>query len=265
MFECPRCLYSCKLKTDIKRHLSRKNKCEPVLSNIDRNKCLSMIDDKECISGDFVKDKIREQYKKIQDQNNELEILKKENKELKKSSESIVNSHVISGDNNTVKDSHNTINNNIHIHVNSFEKTDYTVIKDKIHTCIKNGKVDESKLIKLLHFNKDAPQNHNIKIENKRENKIKVFNGNEFEDSEYTGKQGLYNFSQDTLERTGDQDFIEEGSKTFTAIESTKDDNTILNRTQKSQKVGKIETVIYNGSKKPKHLQDLSNTVSHHL
>jgi hypothetical protein len=242
MFECPRCLYSCKLKTDIKRHLSRKNECDPVLSNIDRNKCILMIDSKEHISGDFVKDKIREQYKTIQEQTNELEKLKKENEKLRNYKGPISGSGNLIGDNNT-----NCNNTNIHIHVNSFEKTDYTVLKDKIHTCIKNGKVDEAKLIKLLHFNKDAPQNHNIKIENKRENRIKVYNGIKFEESEYNGKEGIFKFSQDTLKKTGDQEFVENDDKAFDAIEKTKDENYTLNRNEKAQNVGKISTVLYNG------------------
>jgi hypothetical protein len=120
--------------------------------------------------------------------------------------------------------------------VHSFEKTDYSVLKDKIHTCIKDGKVDEAKLIKLLHFNKDAPQNHNVMIENKRDKTIKVFNGEEFEDSGYSGKEGIWKFSEKTI------------GETEKAIGEEIDEQEPT-RDEKTYKINQIEKELYNNRK----------------
>jgi hypothetical protein len=227
----------------MRKHLKRKKICESVLSSLSQEECLNILETGEVLTLEFLKKQLTEKDKQLTEKDDQIKKLQK----------LLINKDSISqtGD-------HNTANNNcnyIHIHVNSYEKTDYTVLKDKIHTCIKNGKVDEAKLIKLLHFNKDAPQNHNIKIENKRENRIKFFNGTEFEESEYNGKEGIFKFSQDTLNKTGDQEYIEEGDKTFNAIENTKDENMNLDRNEKAQKIGKVTTVIYNGNKLKKKSQ----------
>ena len=88
----------------------------------------------------------------------------------------------------------NNFNTNIHIHVNSYYKTNYSILKDEIHTCIKNGKVDEAKLVKLLHFNKDHPKNHNIRVANKRENRTQLYNGDKFDESYYKRKEGIWKY-----------------------------------------------------------------------
>jgi hypothetical protein len=232
-YECLRCGFTHYQKNNVRQHIKRKKDCEVVLLNITKEECLRNIENAD---KDLTIDLMKEEIKKLRKQ-----VI--HNKEC----------FTTSGDNNTVNNHSN--NNYINITVNSFEKTDYTILKDKIHTCIKNGKVDEAKLIKLLHFNKDAPQNHNIKIENKRENRIKVFNGTDFEDSEYNGKEGIFKFSQDTLNKTGDQEFVENDDKAFDAIEKTKDENYTLNRSEKAQNVGKVSTVIYNGNKLKKKSQ----------
>jgi hypothetical protein len=235
--KCLRCGYEPNKLSHLKDHLKRKKKCEPSNMDIDTEDCLDLLnqkDDGKVIDILFIQLKKKDdKLKKLQEQVNKLSTNQSGND----------NRNVECRDNNTIDQSVN-----IHISVNSFEKTDYSVLKDKIHTCIKNGKVDEAKLIKLLHFNKDAPQNHNIKIENKRENRIKVYNGKKFEESDYIGKEGIFQFSQDTLKKTGDQEFFENDDKAFDAIEKTKDENYTLNRNEKSKNVGKISTVIYNGT-----------------
>jgi hypothetical protein len=226
-YKCLRCGYTSIYKKDVKKHLNKKKTCKIELLDIDIDKCIKMLDESE-------KDIIKAMEEQI--------------RQLRKQVVTPKDCTTFNGDKNINNSYNNNIyNTNIHINVNSFEKTDYTVLKDKIHTCIKNGKVDEAKLIKLLHFNKDAPQNHNIKIENKRENRIKVYNGIKFEESEYNGKEGIFKFSQDTLKKTGNQEFVENDDKAFDAIEKTKDENYTLNRNEKSQNVGKISTVLYNG------------------
>ena len=176
MYKCLRCGYSSLYKNDIKKHLQKKIQCKPILSNISREDCSKILNSKDTFMIDIFM--------------NEIKTLKEKN--MTNNGINITNN----GNHNN-----NTINNNIHITINAFENTDYTVIKDEIHKCIKNGKLDETKFIKLLHFNKKHPQNHNVKIENKRENRVLTYNGEKFE--EYGDRQdGVLDFIEETLEKT---------------------------------------------------------------
>ena len=242
VFECPRCGKTDEYKNNMRKHLKRKKICESILSNLTQEECLNALETGEVITLVFLKKQLSikdvqlkekdDQIKKLQDQ---LSILMKK--------ETVTQSF---------KGDHNTANNNcnntyIQLTVNSYEKTDYTVLKDEIHTCIKDGKIDEAKLIKLLHFNKDHPENQNIKIVNKRENRIKVYNGTEFEDSDYVGKDGIFKFGQDTLKKTEEHQILDD-EKYFANIEDP-DINPLTIR-EKKERVNKVETVIYNGNKK---------------
>jgi hypothetical protein len=210
--------------------MKRKKPCKPLLSKMSQGECLNALETGEVLSLDFMKKSLIEKHK-------EIEILKKENIELKNSKGSIENSQQeMSGSHNS-----NNFNTNIHIHVNSYDKTDYSILKDKIHTCIKNGKVDEAKLIKLLHFNKDHPENHNIRVANKRENRIQLYNGDKFEESNYKGKEGIWKLGQDTLMKTEEKQILDDESY----FEDT-DSNVTLE--EKRERTKKLETIVHNGN-----------------
>lgn len=231
-YKCYRCGYSSMYKKDIKKHLNRKKICNPEIMNISTKECLEMMENED-------KEMVRILMNMLKQKNDEIKTL---TSKMTTTSISGITGNVLNGDHNDVNNSYNTTNNNIHIHINSYDKTDYTVLKDKLHTCIKDGKVDEAKLIELLHFNKDAPQNHNVKITNKRENRIRLYDGNEFKDSEYTGKEGIWEFSQDTLKKTKDHDIAED---VFVEFNNTLCDNDNIQRKEKSKKVAKASKVIY--------------------
>jgi DNA-binding protein YbaB len=222
-YKCLRCGYKDNQICNIKRHINRKKTCEPIFSECSTEECLLFL--------------------KTSDKNYGVDILMKEIEKLKKTIS------VYSGDKcNIVKGDINGNNNNniynIEIKVNSFEKTDYNVLKDNIHTCVKDGKVDEAKLIKLLHFNKDHPENHNIKVVNKRENRIQVFNGENFEESEYQGKEGLWKLGQDTLKKTEEQQLLDEEYLT-NSIDDIDLNHVTLK--EKRDRTSKIQTTLYNG------------------
>jgi hypothetical protein len=163
---------------------------------------------------------------------------------IKMRNEIIIDKSVnVHGDHNTTNNNSN--NTHIHIHINSYEKTDYNVLKDKIHTCIKDGKVDESKLIKLLHFNKDAPQNHNLKIISKRDNRIQVFNGTDFEESCYQGKEGIWKLGQDTLKKTEETQVLDE-ENLFNSIDDPDLNPVQLN--EKRERTNTLRNVLFKGS-----------------
>jgi hypothetical protein len=218
---CKRCGYSHKKKDNMFKHFNRKNVCKPNICDISIEECIKVLEDKKVLS--------------------EVDNLKEENKLLKLSLKTIQDqmSELIK----RVGNNNNNTNNNITINVNSFDKTDYTVLKDKIHTCIKDGKVDESKLIKMLHFNKDAPQNHNVKISSKRENRIQLYNGENFEESNYKGKKGVWTFGQDALKNTEKNGLVDD--EELLSIEDP--DTNVIPLEEKRERTNKIETVLHNG------------------
>lgn len=231
--ECPRCGYRSN-KTDLRRHLKRKKLCKESITSMDREECLKLIENNQLIpyielrKNSLKKDKI-------------IEDLEKRLKQALKMV-GVDNSINLTGDNNT-----NCNNTNINIiNINTYENTNYEVLKDNIEKCIVDGRVDKVKLIKYLHFNKDYPENHNVKIENRRENRIMTFNGKKFEEHG-SGLNDIWDFVGETLDNT---------NKTLTK-DNEVDDNTLVsiqnssaehdNGLNKKQTVKKLGQVLYNG------------------
>ena len=76
---------------------------------------------------------------------------------------------MINGNNNTI----NNITNNIIINNYGSERTDYITFDDIINIFTMSGNYIISKYIELKHFNKDFPENHNIKYEKNNDCYIK--------------------------------------------------------------------------------------------
>jgi hypothetical protein len=69
----------------------------------------------------------------------------------------------------------------INIHVNDYEKTNYSVISEEEWVkCVKNGQIDTVKLLETVHFNNSYPENHNIKIENANSKRVIVLKNSKF-------------------------------------------------------------------------------------
>ena len=74
------------------------------------------------------------------------------------------------------KNIQNNNNLNLTIKLNSFDKTDYSHIKDEDYLeFIRRGNMGLPDLIKKLHFNPEKPENHNIFISNIKSDYIKVY------------------------------------------------------------------------------------------
>jgi len=72
-------------------------------------------------------------------------------------------------------------NNNIQITLNAYDKTDKSYITNKdILACIKKGNMGIPHMIKLIHCNKDKPENHNVCLNNIKSNYISVYNGDKW-------------------------------------------------------------------------------------
>jgi hypothetical protein len=80
----------------------------------------------------------------------------------------------------TTNITNNTNTNNI-IQLNNYGKEDISHITDLMKTNLLKGPYNMiPKLIEQIHFNNDKPENQNIILPNKKENKIKIFSGNKW-------------------------------------------------------------------------------------
>lgn len=98
--------------------------------------------------------------------------LKEEKEEFKKQIEMLLTK---------VGNTTNHINNTQNIQLNSYGKEDISHITDKMKTellKIPYGMIP--KMIEAVHFNDNKPENKNIALTNKKDNKIKVYTGNKW-------------------------------------------------------------------------------------
>jgi hypothetical protein len=103
---------------------------------------------------------------------NKIKKLEREKKKLEKKIEKMLDKTCTINNNTTNNNSNNTI-----IVVNNYgkENTDY-LTADKIAKLLNRPYDSIQDLIKMLHFNADHPENHNIKITNKKEPFALVWN-----------------------------------------------------------------------------------------
>jgi hypothetical protein len=199
----------------------RKKICDSKIADISQEECLKVVESSDYEYG--------------------MQLLKKEIAKLK---ETIT---INNGNNNTnIIGDHikSNIDNSVHIdiHINSYKDTNYDVLKDNVASCIKNGKVDEVELLKLLHFNEKFPENHNVKIDNKRANRIMAYNGDKFEEK-HSGSEGVFDFLEGSMKNIGKQDFVDD--EQFVAINNASVENE--EPKQKTKKIHEISKILYNG------------------
>ena len=103
-------------------------------------------------------------FKTTQGKNKHIKLCHKEDK---KRSEVTSNTKIIN--NNITNNITNIINNNITIVLNDFGNEDISYIKDDklfLDKCMKQLSSGISTLIEKIYFDKENPQNHNIKMKN---------------------------------------------------------------------------------------------------
>ena len=102
------------------------------------------------------------------------------------------NNNTTNNNNNTTNNNttnNNNINNNTinnihqHIHINAFGSENYDYLlgeNEKLKKIIENKDAFMQKMIKLVHFNEDHPENHNIMMTNLQSKYVMVHNGSKF-------------------------------------------------------------------------------------
>jgi len=166
---CKKCFSN---KANTQRHITTYCVSKQELDN-NKNK---LIDEKNKLLED--KNKILDQDKnKIQ--NNEIKI---QNEELKKMLEKILEQQMpgnITQNNQVINN--NTINNNLIVNINSYGKEDLSHITIDDYKKYLNGFFPGFiKFIQKIHFDKDAPGNHNICITNIKSKYMYVYEDNDW-------------------------------------------------------------------------------------
>ena len=205
---CERCTIEFRDKRLLIKHLKRKNPCIAIENDIEGDKlidklnkkigiecvkCIKIYKNEECIRKHKCKG-IEENNTVLEKMNERLDRLEEENKKLK---DKLSNSSIKNITNNT--DNSNNINTNITIVLpNSFgkENLDY-LLKNPEKEVIKllRGCCPESivNIFKEVHKNPKHPENHNIRVENKKEGIISIFENDKWQDHTKTnGLQKIY-------------------------------------------------------------------------
>jgi hypothetical protein len=181
-YTCNICNYTTKYKKDFIRHLNRKNKCDEedlVYNYKDYNsteyKYICDHCNKEFTRKDSLKrhlknrckfkKAIKETKEDIKDKLEDMLVEMSEMKKLIKNQKQIVNE--------------TKINNNIMVNNFGSENIDY-ITEKVLNNIMSYPKSSIPKLIKQIHFNPNHPENHNIRIKNKKLKYAEVKENNEW-------------------------------------------------------------------------------------
>ena len=127
--------------------------------------------------------KIKKQVENENDKDKKIEELIKNQEQMKEQMKEMVEKLLINSGNTTNNNnhnSHNTINNTIHINNYGNENTDY-LKSDYLNNLLQGAFTAIPKLIENIHFNPQHPENHNIKITNKKEPYVKIRKNDKWE------------------------------------------------------------------------------------
>ena len=222
IYNCVRCGYETKHKGHFKNHLNRKNICISILENISINdikiyynldldkkpknnpvepiniQSKPILTQNKDFSCNYCNKIFKRQWhlsrhlntckiKKINldKQKEEIDILKKQQKQLEETVEKLLIECSNNTNNNTIYSNNTNSNNTIHntININNYGEEDTKYITKQFIVNLLANKPFKAipEMIKHTHFNKEHPENQNIKLTNKKESYVKVLKDNKWE------------------------------------------------------------------------------------
>ena len=185
-YECNKCGKFFITKQGLKRHGNRLYSCDIKTVPHKSSETLTKIEYKcEYCSQTFTrKDNLSRHINKYcikkKDIIEQINMLKKENKELKEAKGNNESSNTIIFQTNQKINNTNIVNNTININAFGKEDTSY-ITEDILLKVVKNPEDGIPMLIKHIHFNPEHPSNQNIFLKNKKENLVDYYNGNKWE------------------------------------------------------------------------------------
>jgi hypothetical protein len=153
--------------------------------------------------------KKKKELDKEKNENKELqEIIKSQSKQISKIEKKLEkNGKQINNTQNN--NSHNTINNTIHI--NNYGEENLEMLTDEFkERCIKRPFYAIIDIIKKIHFNDDYPENKNMRLVNKRDNKIQVLDDGKWK---YRYKDEAVKYAFDDSNERLEQFYVEKSHK----------------------------------------------------
>lgn len=156
---CQRCGYSSHLIFDLKRHLTKTNICEPTFNNTERVMLLEELDNS---TGKARAKKLPHMKEDEATKDEMIAALRAENEMLRK--------YVSQLEKNA-----KVVNNHVVVNIYGNENKEYIEHPDVMVEIFKKVRGGIPFLIKHLHFNKEYPENMNIRIKNKSNGCIELY------------------------------------------------------------------------------------------
>lgn len=178
VFQCKRCGYETKTKSNLYKHLRRKNVCSPVLSDVDAQQMLNeMLPTKtyndNCFTCSLCGAKFNSQSNqsrhsktcKSKQTQQDIQDLKSEIAMLKQKLEQQTSTTSIGTINNIT-------NNNIQINNYGHETLNH-LPNEFLTSCFMMK--DIPSLIENIYFDDDCPENHNVKLKSSKNKTVKIY------------------------------------------------------------------------------------------
>jgi len=220
MYICKRCGYSTKIKGNLKNHFKRKRPCNPIIKDVNINdlkkefdievettdtelNCYQLEESEKIFSCDYCNKQFKHRQSKFthqkkceyKDKNIMLNFLKEQLEEMKKREDNFKEEWKqerikmkLEVENLLEKVSTNNITNNNTINikeqniiVNNFGNENIDYLKESyFNFLLKAPYSSVPRLLKDLHFHPNHPENHNVKITNKKLPYASVWEGNKW-------------------------------------------------------------------------------------
>ena len=183
---CCRCGYNSQRISGLKDHLTKKKPCDTLYSDVDRAALLASLSSydgkKACKTLTIApKTMTKEDAEKIEDKGAFIVKMLNDNVKLQKRVDELTKANAELKQQVGGVTNNNIVNNNIHIHINNFgqENLEY-VTNDFLSKAIRKIYDSVPTLLKHIHFNPEHPENHNVRMPNKRDKYMLVRRGGEW-------------------------------------------------------------------------------------
>jgi hypothetical protein len=172
MYNCPRCGYNTCRKSSIRDHYKRKKICKPKLQDLSPEYCMELL---------YTSNEEMSVIKRLEKENEYLkQQLKEKDEQIKRKDEQLTVLTLKTGNNNNNK-TYNITNN---INIIAFKDTNYNLLTKDILNLLNdpdNIKVPLfERFVQKIHFDRENPSNHNVYKNNKSNDEVMIYDGEQF-------------------------------------------------------------------------------------
>ena len=197
VYRCECCDFSCSRPAEWTRHCDSKKHQRMSNGAVINKDIMSLISN---LQNTIEQTKV-EYLSKVKDMDGRVSFLEEENKILKEESNELRKvienmKPIVNGNNNVVNYTNNN-NNYYQITLSKYGTETYPNDIQALTDAVKGVNKAIPELVKLRHFDPRHPENHNIKIPNKKQNKIQIYDGKRWitENKKTTIEEKLQDFT----------------------------------------------------------------------